>query len=451
MSIAVRRSNTANLIGRKIDGGALRLLKVLGKGAYGVVYLAAVVGPPSIQPTLYAVKRIVKSYDAGKRKFQDRELLLHEKASPHPHVVTFHRKFGHGSDIFVVLDYCVDGDLFGMIVEKQRYFDNDPLTKHVFLQLIDGVNHLHSLDIFHRDLKPENILCKNGGKHLLIADFGLSTGERTSSEFGCGSSFYMSPECQGGIFKQLGAYSTRHNDIWSLGVILVNIVTGRNPWNQAHTSDVTFKAYLRNNNLLLDILPISTETNALLKNIFTLNPMSRITLPDFRSQLSNIRSFTSDLGARRAVQVTPPTSACQDDFSISVSVSVRATLTERLSRSYSEEPRRSDQSLFEDEDRVRIPNLELSSPMVSESSSAASSIIETPPFNPVDNAEIVPELDEISMGMGALVVVPESSAAPDSIVQPSKPTNAGVNPPKSFLRNVLRSLRGTSQPQGTLN
>jgi serine/threonine protein kinase len=102
------------------------------------------------------------------------------------------------------------------------------------------------MGIFHRDLKPENILCTRDGERICIADFGLATSERTSSDFGCGSTFYLSPECQGGLFDRLAEYSTLSNDIWSLGVILVNLTCGRNPWRQACPNDETFRAYVHN-------------------------------------------------------------------------------------------------------------------------------------------------------------------------------------------------------------
>jgi serine/threonine protein kinase len=74
-----------------------------------------------------------------------------------------------------------------------QYVGNNELIKDVFLQLLDGIAWLHQLGIAHRDIKPENIVCSEGGTRLRIVDFGLATSETTSTEFGCGSTFYIAP------------------------------------------------------------------------------------------------------------------------------------------------------------------------------------------------------------------------------------------------------------------
>ena len=58
------------------------------------------------------------------------------------------------------------------------------MIRTVFLQIVDAVEYCHSMGIFHRDLKPENILCTRGGSRICIADFGLATSERLSTDFG---------------------------------------------------------------------------------------------------------------------------------------------------------------------------------------------------------------------------------------------------------------------------
>lgn len=99
-------------------------------------------------------------------------------------------------------------------------------------------------------------------------------------------------ECQGGLFQRLGSYSTLHNDVWSLGVILVNLTCGRNPWKQACPSDETFRAYLQNPDFLRSILPISKQCNDLLKRIFALNPAGRISIKELKAEVLRMGRWT---------------------------------------------------------------------------------------------------------------------------------------------------------------
>ncbi|CEH12888.1 ran protein kinase [Ceraceosorus bombacis] len=338
-----------NMLGHCIADGRLELVSVLGLGAYGVVYLARDLTHPLHQQPFastscnelpmrlasshgaaasgfYAVKVLNKvGLDQRQRRFQRREITLHTLASNHPNVVGLHRVIDADDDpcVYVIMDFCPDGDLFSMITEQQRYAiaqpqptwrrssdgvsrvadegeaywrdrsDMDHLVKDVFFQILDAVQFCHGLGIYHRDLKPENILCLQGGARVVLADFGLATGDKFSGDFGCGSTFYMGPECQGGITKRLTEYDTAANDVWSLGVILVNLICGRNPWKQACPGDETFREYLRNPDFLQDILPISDETNKLLKRIFTIREEWRCTLPELRKMVANISRFTA--------------------------------------------------------------------------------------------------------------------------------------------------------------
>lgn len=195
-----------------------------------------------------------------------------------------------------------------------QYVGDDELIRDVFLQLLDGVDFLHQLGIAHRDIKPENIVCSNDGQDVFICDFGLATSETSSSEFGCGSTFYIAPECLGEWFPSNTHYPTRSGDVWSLGVILVNLVCGRNPWRIASPSDESFNAFLKDPHFLRKILPVSEDCLYILTRIFTVDPSQRISLTELRKLILNIPSFSMDEEELRAVHIAAqkqiqPTSA----------------------------------------------------------------------------------------------------------------------------------------------
>jgi serine/threonine protein kinase len=181
-------------LGRFLEG-KLQLTDILGTGAYGVVYLAVDVKTG----VRYAVKCLSKfnangtPLDRRQVAFQAREIRLHYQASAHPNVVSMLKIVDDPDCIYVILEYCPEGDLFYNITERGEYVGKDGLSKKVFLQILDAVEHCHNLGIYHRDLKPENILVSDNGETVKLADFGLATGSERSEDYGCGSTFYMSP------------------------------------------------------------------------------------------------------------------------------------------------------------------------------------------------------------------------------------------------------------------
>ncbi|TXT06235.1 uncharacterized protein COLE_05566 [Cutaneotrichosporon oleaginosum] len=289
------RSTTIGLelAGLVLEDGRLELKSILGVGAYGVVYLARDWSSPCPCPKR-AVKCLSRTgLDERQRTFQRREIALHNIASNHPNVATVYRVFDEGDYTFIVMDYYPGGDLFAMIADRGRYIGDDELVRSVFLQIIDAVGHCHDMGIYHRDLKPENILCSADGTKVVLADFGLATTEAYSRDFGCGSTFYLSPECQGGLFEPVDSYSTIQADLWSLGIILVNLACVRNPWKQATLEDDTFRAYVDDPSILARILPLSASTADICAGLFARNPADRISLRQLRQMVINAPSFSA--------------------------------------------------------------------------------------------------------------------------------------------------------------
>ncbi|EGO02182.1 hypothetical protein SERLA73DRAFT_177988 [Serpula lacrymans var. lacrymans S7.3] len=292
--MVVMSSNLPDFSGQTIANGRYQLIEELGTGAYGSVYRALDVNSDPNDPSFYAIKCLSKEDLTPEQvAYQAREIAIHKMVSGLPHVLTLHEVVEEELYLYFVLELCMGGDLFNAITVHRAYYRNNALVKKAFVELLDGVYACHQMGVFHRDLKPENILCLKDGSGILLADFGLATRRRVCKDFGCGSSFYMSPECIGQQFDY-PTYSASHSDIWSLGVILTNMISGRNPWKLATTVDDCFSSYLHNPDFLREMLPISKGANEILKRIFTLNPLSRISLPELRQRILELDTFFMD-------------------------------------------------------------------------------------------------------------------------------------------------------------
>ncbi|KAI7895418.1 kinase-like domain-containing protein [Mucor mucedo] len=292
-----------SLLYTMIDMQTIQLVSILGVGAYGVVYL----GRHVYSRKHYAVKLLTHLHISYK------EVDVHAYLSGHPNILKFEKVVFEAEKTFMVIEYTPEGDLFSAITRPHNNIvGNNQAIRHIFLQILDAVHYCHEHHISHRDLKPENIML--GSKlQVKLADFGLATLDHVSNEFGCGSTFYFSPECQGGSTRIKG-YNTQKNDIWSLGIILINLTAGRNPWKQAHTRNAAFANYVRNpRHFFRTILPcISDELERILLRIFCLNPVKRISLRELRHRILKCQSFV--VPQQQQHYHAPPPTLQEEDF-----------------------------------------------------------------------------------------------------------------------------------------
>ncbi|TCD62718.1 hypothetical protein EIP91_006516 [Steccherinum ochraceum] len=276
--------------GRVVGDGRYQIMRKLGNGSYGAVYQALDTTAQDEKSTLRAIKIMRKDNLSDKEVSNlQRELYLHRVMSADPGVVSYHHSFEDRHYVYVVLDFISGGDLFTKITKGDAYYRNDDAIKRDFVQILDAVLACHRKRIFHRDLKPENILCGEDGS-IRLADFGLATTQRVSTTFGCGSSTYMSPECIGWETKKV-PYTTKHNDTWALGVILVNMITLRSPWARATTKDDTFHDFIVDENHLLEVLPISKGANSIIKRMLQLEHYGRADLRAVRKAVLDVDTF----------------------------------------------------------------------------------------------------------------------------------------------------------------
>ncbi|OCH93313.1 Pkinase-domain-containing protein [Obba rivulosa] len=288
-----QKPNFPNLVDQHIDDGHLYLSikKTIGTGSNGIVFLAEDLDTPNPTPQEYAVKCVPKAKRGTDLDYMQRqEVKLHSKVRGHPNVLGMRTVIEDDDNRYIVTDYCPGGDLYTFLSGCRPFRRNDAYVKKIFLQIIDAVEACHNRSVFHRDIKPENILMSADKTKVYLCDFGLSTSKPRSHSHECGSSHYMSPECASACAITCNGYSTRQNDVWALGVILLSMICGHNPWNCAKGEDPCYSAFQTDNNYLGKVLPISATANNILQRIFMREP-SRVDLPMLRLMIINADTF----------------------------------------------------------------------------------------------------------------------------------------------------------------
>lgn len=226
-----------------------------------------------------------------------KEIALHLKVHSHENICTIHQVLESPLATFIVMDYY-QLDLFTAIVDREYFVGNGLLVKKVFLQLCSALEHCHHNGVFHCDIKPENVLL-DANNNVFLCDFGLSTTCQYLAPNVCiGSSYYMAPErilyCSGAD-DTVTSFPTSTGDVWSLGIILINLCCIRNPWLKAHRmEDSTFNYFSKNPEVLKQILPISDEVYELLIKVLQINPYARIDLEGLMHQVANLTSLTKE-------------------------------------------------------------------------------------------------------------------------------------------------------------
>jgi serine/threonine protein kinase len=213
------------------------LLGVLGRGGMGVVYQAR-----QLQLNrLVALKMILAGVHAGEQELARFRTEAEAVARlQHPHIVQIHEVGEADGTPYCALEYCAGGSL-----EKKLAGTPPPPGEAARLvqTLAGAVQAAHQAGIVHRDLKPANILLASPGRQSgelipKVTDFGLAkkldsaTGQTASGAI-MGTPSYMAPEQAGGQSKEVGPAA----DIYALGAILYELLTGRPPFKAATTMD----------------------------------------------------------------------------------------------------------------------------------------------------------------------------------------------------------------------
>ncbi|KAG5264783.1 hypothetical protein AALO_G00257980 [Alosa alosa] len=227
--------------------GYLLSSKRIGTGAFSKVYLGYATPSKICQNyklsndlrskkhNMVAIKiiSINQSLPEYSKKFLHREIHALNATYQHPSVIQLYDMFHTLTRVYLVLELALRGDLLEHINAVSQSKGTPGLSEEeacgIFQQIVSAVKHCHSNHIVHRDLKCENILLDEGG-FVKVTDFGFANSyidkKALMSTF-CGSVAYTAPEI---LMSQ--KYNGEMADLWSLGVILYAMVTGKLPYQE---------------------------------------------------------------------------------------------------------------------------------------------------------------------------------------------------------------------------
>ncbi|XP_013371229.1 PREDICTED: serine/threonine-protein kinase Nek3 isoform X3 [Chinchilla lanigera] len=197
------------------------VLRVIGEGSFGRALLVQ----PKSNNRMFAMKeiRLPKSFSDTQNSRREAVLLAKMK---HPNIVAFKESFEVEGHLYIVMEYCDEGDLMQKIKQQKGKLFPEHTILNWFTQMCLGVNHIHKKRVLHRDIKSKNVFLTQNGK-VKLGDFGSARLLANPMAFACtyvGTPYYVPPE----IWENL-PYNNK-SDIWSLGCILYELCTLRHPF-----------------------------------------------------------------------------------------------------------------------------------------------------------------------------------------------------------------------------
>lgn len=210
-----------------------QVVDLIGRGAYSYVYHVR-----SQHSSLDLALKVVdkaRVKEAAQLSRLKNEIAL-QKTLEHRHVVRLLHHFEDESHFYLVLEFCPGGSLHAFIGKEGRLSEEE--TRLLCMQLLEGLEYLHSLKVMHRDLKLANLFLSDDKTGLKIGDFGLAvqlSDERDSHSTFCGTPNYMAPE----IVNHM-TYDAR-TDLFSFGCIVYACLTGSPPFESQNVEDTLKK------------------------------------------------------------------------------------------------------------------------------------------------------------------------------------------------------------------
>ena len=243
--------------------------KFIGKGGFGEVWKVV-----HKQTNRVYVIKVIDKISIFEQKLVDqmnREIEMMYKLN-HPHVMKLVNHFEDDDKFYMIMPYAAKGQLYSLL-RRQVRFDQRTAAQYM-RETIEAVRYLHSFSpkIIHRDIKPENLLLDDNYR-VKLSDFGWANYQEENQlrKTFCGTPEYLSPE----MIRKTG-----HNfsvDIWTLGVLLFELLAGYAPFTGANQSELFMNIKKLKINWPIDFPPLAKN---LVTKILKLNPKERLSIEE---------------------------------------------------------------------------------------------------------------------------------------------------------------------------
>ena len=204
-------------------------LALLGKGSFGEVFLVQKINTKEKFAMKVLRKERIMGQNLLKYALAERNVL---SLSHHPFIVKLNYAFQTSTKLFLILEYCPNGDLAKHLMLEKRF--SEPRAKFYICEVLLALENLHQRDIIFRDLKPDNVVLDKDG-HCKLTDFGLSKEGVNENQFAqsfCGSIAYLAPE----MLKKKG--HGKAVDWYLLGVLFYEMLIGITPYFTGRKEDI---------------------------------------------------------------------------------------------------------------------------------------------------------------------------------------------------------------------
>ncbi|KAJ4441201.1 hypothetical protein ANN_11052 [Periplaneta americana] len=279
-----KRPNSANLLACKFKDSQffqnyeLNLKEeILGDGSFSVCRKCT--NRQSGQE--FAVKIVSRKIDCT------REINLLRACQGHPNIVNLHEVYYDEAHTYLVLELLRGGELLERIRKKDRFTESE--ASQIMRKLISAVSFMHSRGVVHRDLKPENLLFTDDSEQadIKIVDFGFARlkQEKEPMHTPCFTLHYAAPEVLKEAFNKGTDGYDENCDLWSLGVILYTMLSGRAPFHARSRDDSAAAVMARikggDFNFNADAWAhVSSQAKYVTKGLLTVDPKKRLRMSD---------------------------------------------------------------------------------------------------------------------------------------------------------------------------